>query len=437
MKAAALLLAAVVQLAAAERESAVDLLKRTTAKVVANDNNLQNYTCVETVVREYFLPAASTLDHACPWLLEQRNHPGPEMALRPESTDRLRLDVAVTDRGEIFSWAGASRFDEGHVDHVVREGPIATGAFGSLLTVIFRTDAQKFTVVGPKVLDGRRVMEYTYDVPETTSHYRVTLLDGVSRVRTAYSGSVLVDPDTADPVRLILRTAELPQASGSCQSSAALDFQRVTIGNREFLLPSAAHQHFIARDGRETENSTTFTACREYSSESSISFNAGPGGAPVTSVKSDQASPMRIPSGLHFAFALTAPIRADNAAAGDRFTGKLTEPLRDGRKVLAPKGATVEGRVTLVKIFHGQHPKTDIGLSPRRMQIHGASVPVNAIPEYRAAVLAVRSKRKKGMEIILPPKGEYSGVFGYLGERISLPRGFVSEWVTALDAQPR
>jgi hypothetical protein len=434
MKLAALLVAGAACLAAAEGESAAELLKRTEAKVLDNDGQMQNYTCVETVVRDYYRPAASSLDRSCSWLLGQRSDPGPTMVLQHEATDRLRLDVAGTQRGEIFSWVGASRFNDDYVDHVVHEGPISTGAFSAFLGVIFGTDARKFTVLGPVTnVNGRRFMEYSFDVPQANSHYKVTLLDG-TRIPMAYSGVVRVDAETADPVHLTFRSAELPQASGSCQSVASLDFRRVKIGGRELLLAFEARQRFISRNGREVENSTTFTACREYSSESTISFSAGRGGERVNSADSVQMAPPIIPSGLHFAFALTAPIQADTAAAGDKFTGRLTEPLRDGRHVLAPKGALVEGRLTLVKIFHRPQPKADIGLAPRRIQIQGAGVPITALPEYRSAVQAVRKNQKKGMEIILPPGGEYSGVFGYSGEHIVLQRGFVSEWVTAFHA---
>jgi hypothetical protein len=222
MKLVALLLVGAACLAAAEGEFAAALLNRTKAKVLANDSQIQNYTCVETIVRDYYRPAASTLEHACSWLLEQRSHPGPAMELQHESTDRLRLDVAGTPRGEIFSWAGASRFSDDYVDRVVHEGPISTGAFGAFLAVIFGTDAKKFTVVGPLTVNGRRFMEYSFDVPQADSHYKVKLLDG-NRVPMAYSGVVRVDAETANPVRLIFRSAELPQASGSCQSVASLE----------------------------------------------------------------------------------------------------------------------------------------------------------------------------------------------------------------------
>ena len=96
----------------AGRETPADLIKRVTAKVTANTAQMQNYMCVETITRDYYRPAASTLDRSCSTLIASRQHPTPDLALKLEAIDRLRLDVADTQKGEIFAWAGASRFQD-------------------------------------------------------------------------------------------------------------------------------------------------------------------------------------------------------------------------------------------------------------------------------------------------------------------------------------
>jgi hypothetical protein len=419
----------------AESESAA-LLKRVILNVAANDAHIENYTCIETVRRDYYEPAASTLPRACSWLLQNRTHPTPDMILHLEATDRLRLDVTTTERGEIFSWAGANRFDDTYVDNVVRDGPIASGAFGAYLSVIFQMDAKRFTYEGNTTVDGRRLAEYSFEVSLADSHYKVKLMDGDNRVSTAYSGNVLVDPETADPVHLTVRTAELPPATGSCQSTASLDFTRVKIADHELLLPSRSQQHFVSRTGQETENTTIFTSCREYSSESTVNFFQE-SGTQGESGKGTAAIPQAIRSGLRLAFQLTKPIEADSAAAGDRFTAKLSEALRDGRQVLAPKGALVEGRITMVKTFYHPKPQTAVGLSPRYIEIRGTRVPLSALLDYRAAMIARAQNRKKGLDIVLPPRGEASGIFLSEGRHVVFRTGFLSEWITAPESRTR
>ena len=433
---AALLLAAA-RPASAAADDATALLKRTTANVTANDTHIQNYTCVETVSRDYFEPAASTLARSCSWLLEQRQRPTPDMVLRLESTDRLRLDVTTAERGEIFSWAGASHFDDSGVENVVREGPIGSGAFGAFLSVIFGSDAKRFIYEGTTTVDGRRLAQYFFDVVLADSHYMVKLKDGVNRVPTAYSGSVLVDPETADPVRLTLQTAELPEATGSCQTVASLTYGRVKIGDRELLLPTSARQRFISRDGRETENTTSFTGCREYSSESTVNFFQEADARPANGAAAGPAIPKSIPGGLRLTFQLTRPIETDAAAAGDRFTAKLTEPLREGRTVLAPKGVLLEGRITMVKTFHRPKHEVVLGLAPRNIEIKGSKVALAALPDQRAILLEMRRNRQKGLAIFLPPRGDYSGIFRASGTHVVFRSGFVSEWVTMLERRSR
>jgi len=223
------------------------------------------------VERDYYTPLANNnLRRACSVILEQRRHPTLDMTLRLQATDRLRLDVAMIERGEIFSWPGASRFEDGGIAALVRSGAMGTGAFASFLTVVFGQDVKRFTYAGSVEEDGRKFLEYAFDVPAADSHYRVQVRD--SWIHTPYSGTVLVDAATERVVRLAARTAELPEAAESCMTHSVLDLDMVRIGSAEFLLTKRAHQRFISPDGREIENTTTFADCREYLGESTVRF---------------------------------------------------------------------------------------------------------------------------------------------------------------------
>ena len=49
----------------------------------------------------------------------------------------------MTSKGEIYSWSGASRFDDATIDHVVRSGPFGTGSFGGFLIVVFEDGCEE------------------------------------------------------------------------------------------------------------------------------------------------------------------------------------------------------------------------------------------------------------------------------------------------------
>jgi hypothetical protein len=191
---------------AAEDPAAV--LERTRENIRLATRRIPNYTCIETVERNYYVPLANNLRRACSVILEQRRHPTPDLELRLHSTDRLRFDVAMLAAGEIFSWPGASHF-EGGVTSLVRKGPIGTGAFASFLTVIFEQDASKFVYLGPVEQGGARLLEYAFDVPAAHSHYRVQVRD--SWIYTAYSGTFMVDAATHTVVRMSVRRPSCPR----------------------------------------------------------------------------------------------------------------------------------------------------------------------------------------------------------------------------------
>ena len=408
---------------------ATALLKRAVHNVTLSESGIQNYTCIETVGRDYYTPRASTLPRACSAVLQQRQHPGLDMALRLLSFDRLRLEVTTTAAGEIFSWVGAGKFDDAGIDDLVRQGPIGTGAFGAFLSVIFDKDVKQFVVVGEDTVEGRRLMEYSFHVPRGDSHYRVRLADGAGWFTSGYDGTVLLDPQTADPVSLTIRTEELPRATESCQTVAKLDYTRVKLGERELLLPRRTTQRFIAPTGEETENTTTFSNCREYSTESTINF-FGETDASASAAQNTSAAPTSIPGGMHFRLALLAPIDSDQAAGGDRFAATLVDPLRQGKQTLAPKGSVVEGHVTLVKIFYLAQPQTVIALTLETVQVRGAKLRLSAVPDVAAYALARQSNRSRGVDIFLPPPGERAGLFRFHGKRAIMNRGFASDWLT-------
>ena len=415
------------RLAAAAEHGPAEVLSRMTGKVMAGIRHIPNYTCVETVSRQYFRPAANRLPRACEEVLETRRHPTLDMVLRRFATDRLRLDVAMTQQGEIFSWVGASRFDDESIDHIVRHGPMGTGAFGAMLFVIFESDVKKFTFAGKKVVEGRSLFEYSFQVPMPESHYKVKV--GKSWAYTGYSGTIQVDPETDELVGLRVETAELSPATGECLSVSNLEFGIVQIGDAPFLLPKLSHQRFVSPTGDEVENTTEFANCREYRGESTVSFEE-PSPMAGNPTLSTPEKTIAVPGGSRFSFELTQPISGDGAAAGDRFMGRLIQPLRDMRqKVLAPKGTLVEGRLLRVESFH-KPPEVVVVLRPDALEINGSKVPVTAVVDRSQVMMKARIEDRKKMVFSLPQPGEeHSGLFRFRGEHARIPKGFQSDWL--------
>jgi hypothetical protein len=390
-------------------------------KVLDNIRRIPNYTCVETVERSYFEPDGGRPPRACADLAQWKadGHP-----LKLAISDRLRLEVAVAPDREMYSWVGERNFAAGEIDEIVRFGPIGTGSFTSFLGNIFGGKVTTMTYLGETEAEGRLVARFRYAVPKEQSRYRVRTRD--AWVITAFDGEALIDPASFELVRLGIRTSELPRETGSCQSSSTLEYATMKIGGSAFLLPKVSRQRFIARSGMETENVTTFSACREYKGESVIRFDLDPETA--AKAKDKEAEGLSLSSGLAVTVEWTSAIDTARAAAGDAVPGKLARVVRDRRtKVLLPAGARVEGRLMRVQVNHAQPPVTTIVRRVETVEVNGARMPL----QVRASRIPDRMTR--GRPAAAPTPFPHEAAWEILrlpGARPVIKAGARSDWVT-------
>src|SRR6202051_2394655 len=107
---AALILAVAVAACAQPRRDPTDVLAHARDKMLDRTDRIPNYICVETVNRSYLKNAnAGSWPASCDQIMGAKKKG--YYKLRIEATDRLRLDVKVSDGREIGAWAGARSFD--------------------------------------------------------------------------------------------------------------------------------------------------------------------------------------------------------------------------------------------------------------------------------------------------------------------------------------
>src|ERR1039457_1723728 len=146
------------------RQDPVDLLLKVRDRVKDSINRLPKYMCTQTIDRQQYEPARGKQVSKCDEGPAQKD-------LRLTTSDRLRFDVGVTGAGEIYSWAGAKRFDDRSLFDLVKEGSISNGIFAAFLTAIFRTEDATFSYNGDTTEDGRALTEFGFRVPlEESSH---------------------------------------------------------------------------------------------------------------------------------------------------------------------------------------------------------------------------------------------------------------------------
>jgi hypothetical protein len=362
---------------------------------------MSNYTCVETVTRRYFKPDEISAANSC-----DANH-----TLRPWSVDRLRLDVAVTPAREVYSWADARGFEDRDLDEVIGGGPIGTGALSAFLfSILAGTDAE-LTYLDERPSDGRRSMEFGYQIPREKSRYQIRA--GAGWVVVGYEGRILVDAETADLLRLSVRAAGLPESTGSCLTETILDYHRVAIGGIDSLVPATMRQQFVLRTGMESENTTIFSACREYRGQSSVTFPKE--GTPATGVVASanrESGAVLLPSDLSVTMNLAAPLDTWSASAGDLIALRLAKPIVDSAKrALVPAGAAVQARLLRVQRYFTKPERVTLILKPETIDRDGVRSPLALVPAGETPVAR----------------------FDFVGDHVILPKGYPTRWRTAPD----
>lgn len=402
--------------------SSADLLRRATAKVLETVGRLPKYMCTQTIDRTQLEPVAGTAGRSC--------EPPKGKQLRLTTSDRLRFDVAVSAGREMYSWAGEGRFEDGGLFQLVKNGALSTGAFASLLAVVFRDDEAVFSYKGETTEAARRVAEFEFHVPAPSSHYAFSGRD--SRVITGYFGSIFVEPATADLVRLMVQTEGLPAETGACESSTDLSYNRVRLNDADFLLPSRVQLHILNTDGVELENSAAYSGCHEFLGESTLSFDAPPepGAAaprPIT------ASADELPEGLPFTVALTKGIDVAAAAAGDKLTATLTAPIRDAAgRTFVPKGAAITARIVQIRRFYVPQPMVRMVIKLETIEIAGTPRRLTAAAEFSnpPPVLTAPGSLHRRVELATPDNQDPEAIVFEAHRPGTIVPAFESRWST-------
>jgi hypothetical protein len=296
------------------------ILARIQAKVGDNVLRLPDFVCAQTVERA------------------QRSSPREEFRLR----DTLRLEVALIGGRERYAWLDARRFDDRELRDLVGKGMTGTGNFALHTQHVFQPQIAQIHPRGAVTREGRRVLRYDYDVAWENSAYRIS--NPPAEEVVAFRGSFLVDAETLDLLRLEILADEIPTELGLDRVSSVLEYTPVTIGNWSGRLPKSSELTMINLDGIESRNRTMIGDCREYRTESKLSFdgppaNAGPQDSPQPRIAADPAQRLVIE------LSLDADIALETAAAGDPVRAVLTHALKDGERVIAPEGSLALGHI--------------------------------------------------------------------------------------------
>ena len=302
----------------------LEALAKIRTRMLFNLEHQPNYTCVETIERSSRSKTSNKF----------------------KVIDTLRLEVALADGREMFAWPGSKKFDETDVTQFVTSGAIGNGEFGTHARALFTTRIANFHYRGLVDFQNRKAIRFDYDVPQMLSGYRIRVSNSSAIV--GYRGSFYADPTTFDMQRIEVRVDDPPPALLLTSASDIIDYDVARIGEGDFLLPSESLLSMIAVTGGEEQNHVRFTACRQYSGESVISFADAPVGddAPAKQPETTALREFDMPAGLDVALVLTKDFDLKTIAIGDPVAVRVDRDVKQKGQIVIPKGATATGRVT-------------------------------------------------------------------------------------------
>ncbi len=374
-----------------------ELFNKVRARVLDDVSHVPRYTCVQTVNRAQYRPQYSEKSSCRSIIAARRQLASPGYLI---VRDRLRLDVAVVDGAETFSWAGARQFETSHVDELVKSGATGSGEFVSYLISVFGSDADSISYLGQSL--------FAFNVPIEKSHYTYRT-KGPDRT-IGYHGSFLVDPATTELKRLTVVADQFPPGDEVCRVEDNMDYHRVKIGNGDFLLPEAATMDVLFSEGTESVNEIGYSDCHEYAGQATIRFDddAAAPGAPKSAALQPAAPVRPLPKGLRFRIGLTSPIHSETAAAGDAVTGVILHEVKDRKLgIVARENDVVRGRILQLEQHMYPFPRWLLAIRFDALEHDGMEQP-----------LTLKSRERGG-----------TFVFAQAGN-IVIDQSFHSEWET-------
>jgi hypothetical protein len=312
-----------------------ELFNRVAEHMRLNLARLPNYTCVETV---------------------ERSRRSSQNA-RFELMDRIRLEIAMVEGKEMFSWPGAGNFEDKDIDDLMLGGAFGNGNFGLLARAIFLTGAPNFTFVGERIYEGRRTNRWDFNVPRQRGIYAIG-----NRRRKAVAGlrgTFWADAESNDVIRIEIKAEDIPAELEIVAAENSIDYTRVNIGGTEFLLPKAAELRMRDYAG-EWRNVISLSACRQYLGESKISFTDDPEAETVAQAPANEL--INMPGNMYLDVRLKTDVRADTAAIGDPVTAELLRDVKANGGVLVPRKAELRGRIVSLRLQRGSMKYHVVGI---------------------------------------------------------------------------
>jgi hypothetical protein len=403
------------------------LLARIKQRVERFAAQLPDYTCLETIERS---ARSSTA--------------------RPfKRVDTVRLEVGQVGNKEVFSWPGAERFEERNAFGLVAVGTVSTGEFAQLLRAVFIGGFARIVWRGEEDLNGRRALRYDFSLPLFGHRWQVNLSGRIGDV--AARGSFWADADSLELLRLESHAADIPADLPLAEMVSRIDYGRMRIHTTDVWLPQTAELLVVEASGEQRLNRIEFSHCRQYTSNSIVSF-ASVEPRPGERAPQGAVAKFEVPAGLLLTMELATEIDSQKASVGDLITARLAADATRKGSVVVPKGAVVRGRIRRLERSMDGAPHFVVGLEfsdlefgYRQARFFGRLESTQQIAGLSSILFASTGKSTQygsvggvqgfaahmsRTEKLFPQEIPGVGTFFMTGDRFRLPAGMRMVWRT-------
>jgi hypothetical protein len=159
-------------------------------------------------------------------------------------------------------------------------GTSSTGEYVSMLAALFSESTRaEFKAVDTDVLRGRRTIVYEFEVKQPFSKQSIKATGADEQaVVTGYRGRIWVDRETYRVLRLEDISTDIPAGFPVTAASSRIDYDWVTINEKQYLLPSDAEIKLTAAIGNQsiqTRNEIRFRNYQKFGAEVKIIEDIG------------------------------------------------------------------------------------------------------------------------------------------------------------------
>ncbi|HLK67510.1 MAG TPA: hypothetical protein VKU19_28935 [Bryobacteraceae bacterium] len=230
--------------------------------------NLPDFICTQ-VTRRFAAPAPGSK-----YYYAVTGHKTAEADAPPawQALDTLQIRLSYFEQKEDYKLIMVNSSPTTQ-DYKTLGGSTSTGDFGSMMREIFEPGSEaRFEWDHWGTLRGRRVMAFSYRVPQERSQWHINY-DRKLDIVPGYSGLVEVDKNTHEVMRVTLHADDIPESFPVRKAETVLDYDYQDISGHTFLLPLKA-QVIMAANDYLTRNDEEFRIYRKYSASSDITFDS-------------------------------------------------------------------------------------------------------------------------------------------------------------------